>query len=136
MDTFVFARLVLERSSFAGDRIYAVLSRCRGGWACALAEDLARVEFNRAWMLGQAHTLTIRHQPATGTVVFGVMGGGLPAETRTLRQPVPDDTSAISGFGLQVDTVPANCPESAEAPAQRLEVSMDARFDNVRVAGP
>jgi hypothetical protein len=136
VDAAVFARLVLERSSFGGDRIYAVLSRCRQDWGCAVAEDLDRVDFNRTWLLRRASTLTIRHQPATGRVTFVVAGGGGRSESHVLRAPLADDTAVITGFGLRVDTGPANCPSSAGAPAERVEVTIDARFDDVQVAGP
>jgi hypothetical protein len=132
----ILARLVLERSSFGGDRIYGVLRRCPGDGQCAVVEDFDRVAFNRAWTLRDAHTLTIRHDAANGRVVFVVAGGGAETESRVLRPPAPDSTVVITGFGLRVETVPANCPVSAEAPAERVQVTMDARFDDVRVAAP
>src|SRR5688572_17167773 len=82
--TDVFATLSLDRSSFGGDQIYAVVSRCRD-WTCNVAEDIDWIVFSRAWTLGRAHTLTIRHEPENSRVVFTVAGGGVAAETRVLR---------------------------------------------------
>jgi hypothetical protein len=132
----VFATLSLDRSSFGGDRIYAVVSRCRD-WNCAVAEDIDWVIFSRAWTLGAAHTLTIRHQPENNRVVFTVAGGAVAAESRTLNSVPPSEfTEIASWFGLRVETTPANCPADGSTPAERIGVTMDARFDNVRVGAP
>jgi hypothetical protein len=128
-DRDVFATLSLDRSSLGGDRIYAVVSRCRD-YTCDVAEDIDWVIFDRSWALGAAHTLTIRNDPDNNRVVFTVAGGGVPAESRALRsQPVSERTIAGNRFGLLVETTPSNCPE-------RIGVTMDARFDDVRVAAP
>jgi hypothetical protein len=133
----VFATLSLERSSFGGDRIIAVLRRCTSD-ECSVIEELGSVVFNRTWSLGRTHTLTVRQHPANGSVGFTVAGGGGAAETRVLRfAPVAEGTYVWSEFGMRVETTPANCPASGDAPAERVEVTMDARFDDVRiVAGP
>ena len=136
----VFATLSLQRSSFGGDRIVAVLSRCRAvpasppGDGCRVAEDLDWVVFNRSWMARRAHSLMITHQPATDRVVFSVSGGGVPAESRTLRYSSPSDGTLVGqGFALMVENSPSNCPAAGGSPSERVEVTMDARFDNVRV---
>lgn len=135
-DGSIFATLSLDRSSFGGDRIYAVVSRCRD-LQCTVAEDIDWVIFDRGWTLGSAHTLTIRHRPQHNRVVFRVAGGGVPAETQVLRSmPPTEGTEIVSGFGLRVETTPANCPATDDAPAERIGVTMDARFDNVRVGAP
>jgi hypothetical protein len=132
----VFATLSLDRRSFAGDRIYAVLSRCRDS-QCLVAEDIDWVIFSRTWTVGGAHTLTIRHQPVNNRVVFTVAGGGVAAERRVLRSGPPSEgTELASGFGLRVETTPANCPAVGDAPTERNSVTIDARFDNVRVGAP
>lgn len=136
----VFATLSLQRSSFGGDRIVAVLSRCRDvpasppGGGCLVAEDVDWIVFNRSWTLRSAHSLMITHQPATDRVVFSVSGGGVPAESRTLRYPTPSDGTLVGeGFALRVENSPSNCPAAGGSPSERVEVTMDARFDNVRV---
>jgi hypothetical protein len=133
----VFATLSLERSSFGGDRIIAVLRRCSSD-DCPVIEELGSVVFNRTWSLGRAHTLTVRQHPTNGSVGFTVAGGGGATETRVLRfAPVPEGTYVWSEFDMRVETTPANCPASGDAPAQRVEVTMDSRFDDVRVVeGP
>jgi hypothetical protein len=129
----IFATLSLDRSSFGGDRIYAVLSRCRD-YLCNVADDIDWIIFNRGWTLGSAHTLTIRHQPENTRLLFTVAGGGVASETRVLRsQPLSDRTFVAYGFGLRVETTPANCPAARNAPAERIGVTMDARFDDVRI---
>jgi hypothetical protein len=134
--TDVFATLSLDRSSFRGDQIYAVVSRCRD-WTCNVAEDLDWVVFNRGWTLGRAHTLTIRHEPETSRVVFTVAGGGVAAETRVLRSlRSTENTYVGSSFGLRVETTPAHCPAAGAIRAERIGVTMDARFDDVRVGAP
>jgi hypothetical protein len=135
-DPVAFATLSLDRSSFGGDQIYAVVSRCRD-WTCHVATDVDWIIFDRGWTLGRAHTLTIRHEPENSRVVFTVSGGGVAAETRVLRSPPLTDTSYVSSrFGLRVETTPANCPASNGAPGERIGVTMDARFDDVRVGAP
>ena len=134
-DTLLFATLSLQRSSFGGDRIVAVLSRCRDD-GCSVAEDLDWVVFNRPWIVRSAHTLTLTHQPANDRVVFSVSGGGLPAESHTLRYSPPPLERWLNGiFSLRVENSPSNCPADGAAPGERVRVTMDARFDNVRVAG-
>lgn len=128
----VFATLSLQRSSFGGDRIVAVLSRCRDQ-GCLVAEDLDWVVFTRSWTLRGAHTLTITHQAANARVLFSVAGGGVAAESRTLRySPLPEDVPGRD-FALRVENSPSNCPAGGGAPSERVGVTMDARFDNVRV---
>jgi hypothetical protein len=132
----LFATLSLERSSFGGDRIVAVLSRCRDS-GCRIAEDLDWVVFDRTWAVGSVHTLTITHQPANERVVFSVGGGGVAAESRTLGYPAPPEDSTPSGlFALQVENSPSNCPADGGSPAERVVVTIDARFDNVRTSEP
>jgi hypothetical protein len=144
----VFATLSLERSSFGGDRIHAVLSRCRDdavNWwdrafvGCAVIQRLRSVSFNRTWTMGSAHTLTIQYQPDSdepdnSRLLFTVAGGGVASETRVMTR-VPPDGQGGRHFDLQVETIPAHCPASGDAPAERVGVTMDARFDNIRVGG-
>lgn len=133
-DTLLFATLSLQRSSFGGDRIVAVLSRCRDD-NCSVAEDLDWVVFNRPWTVRSAHTLTLTHQPANDRVVFSVSGGGLSGESRTLRYSPPPSEFWLSGrFSLRVENSPSNCPADGAAPSERVDVTMDARFDNVRTS--
>ena len=132
-ETLLFATLSLQRSSFGGDRIIAVLSRCRDD-SCSVAEDLDWVVFNRPWTLRSVHTLTVTHQPANDRVVFAVSGGGLASETRTLRYSPPPSEYWLHGlFSLRVENSPSNCPAAGTAPSERVAVTMDARFDNVRI---
>jgi hypothetical protein len=137
----VFATLSLERSSFGGDRITGVLSRCRNR-DCDVIEELRSVVFTRTWTPGSAHTLTIRYQPdndepANSRLLFTVGGGGVATEQRVMRNaPSGGDNSLGRLFDLRVETMPANCPASGSAPAERVGVTMDARFDNVRVGAP
>jgi hypothetical protein len=134
VDRVIFATLSLERSSFGGDRIVAVLSRCGQSTDCVVAEDLDWVVFNRSWTAGTAHTLTITHQPANDRVVFAVGGGGVPAETRTLRYGAATDaTLVVQGVALRVESSPANCPADGGGPGDHVDVAIDARFDNVRL---
>jgi hypothetical protein len=128
----MFVTLSLERSSFSGDRIVAVLSRCLDSSRCLAAEDLDWVVFTRSWTLGSAHTLTITHQPANDRVVFSVGGGGVAAESRSLSYP-PTSEVVTRPVALRVENSPANCPAEDNAPSERVEVTMDARFDNVRL---
>src|SRR5688572_4390264 len=130
----LFATLSLQRSSFGGDRIVAVLSRCQDE-ECRVAQDLDWVVFNRAWTLRSAHTLTVSHQPANDRVVFSVGGGGVAAESRTLRYSPPPEEGSVGGlFSLRLENSPSNCPADIGSPAERVAVSIDARFDNVRIA--
>jgi hypothetical protein len=132
----MFVTLSLERSSFGGDRIVAVLSRCLDSSDCGAAEDLDSVVFTRSWTLGSAHTLTVAHQPANDRVVFSVGGGGVATESRSLRYPPTSDVAFFSrNAALRVVNSPANCPADGNAPSERVEVTMDARFDNVRLNG-
>jgi hypothetical protein len=133
--TLLFATLSLQRSSFGGDRIVAVLSRCQDE-GCRVAQDLDWVVFNRAWTLRSAHTLTVTHQPATDRVVFSVSGGGVAAESRTLRYSPPPEEFRVGGrlFSLLAENSPSNCPADGGSPAERVAVSIDARFDNVRIS--
>ena len=134
----VLATVSLERSSFGGDRIYGVLSR-RSPTRPGVIEELRSVVFNRPWTLGRAHTLTIRYQPdddepANSQVIFTVAGGGMAAERRIMRRvPAASDFEASPDFDLRVETTPANCPAAGAAPAERIGVTMDARFDNIRI---
>jgi hypothetical protein len=133
--TLLFATLSLQRSSFGGDSIVAVLSRCRDT-DCRVAEDVDWVVFDRAWTLRSAHTLTVTHQPDNDRVVFAVGGGGVAAESRTLRYTPPPEEYWLGGvFSLRVQNSPSNCPADGGSPAERVAVSIDARFDNVRTAG-
>ena len=131
--TGMFATLSLQRSSFGDDAIVAVLSRCLDS-ACQVAEDLDWVTFSRSWTRRSAHTLTITHRRANARVVFSVAGGGVAAESRTLRYspPLPEE-SAGHEFAVGVENSPANCPATGAAASERVGVSIDARFDNVRV---
>ena len=137
----VFATLSLERSSFGGDRIFGVLSRCRN-WVCDVIDELRSVVFTRTWTPGSAHTLTIRYQPdndepANSRLLFTVAGGGGATEQRVMQNaPSGGDNSLGGRFDLRVETTPANCPASGDAPAERVGVTMDARFDNIRVGAP
>jgi hypothetical protein len=132
--TLLFATLSLQRSGFGGDRIVAVLSRCRAP-DCTVAEDLDAVVFDRSWTLRTAHTLTITHQPAIDRVVFSVSGGGVAAESRTLRYSPPTEERYLSGmFFLRVENSPSNCPADGASPSERVAVTIDARFDNVRTS--
>ena len=128
----MFVTLSLERSSFGGNRIIAVLSRCLDAADCFAVEDLDWVVFTRSWTLGSAHTLTVTHQPANDRVVFAVAGGGVPAESRALRYPAPTELP-VQQAALRVETSPANCPADGGSPSERVEAMMDARFDNVRL---
>jgi hypothetical protein len=133
-ETLLFATLSLQRSSFSGDRIVAVLSRCRDE-GCGVAEDIDWVVFDRAWTLRSAHTLTVTHQPANDRVVFAVSGGGVAAESRTLRYSPPPGEYWLGGtFSLVTENSPSNCPPEGGSPAERVAVSIDARFDNVRIS--
>jgi hypothetical protein len=144
----VFATLSLERSTFGGDRIHAAITRCRDSAgpfthdvACSVIEETRSVTFTRAWTLGASHTLTIRYEPDSdepdnSRLVFTVSGGGVATESRVMRRVPADVDGGLGGdFDLRVEAVPAQCPASGDAPAERLAVSMDARFDNVRVRG-
>jgi hypothetical protein len=146
-----FATLSLERSSFGGDRIHAVVSRCRGSaggfWMssfafCPVVQQLGEVVFTRTWTMGSAHTLRIEYmpdsdEPDNSRVLFTVAGGGLGSETRILSRVPADSNPGDLGrhFDLRVETLPANCPATGEAPAERVPVMMDVRFDAVRVGG-
>jgi hypothetical protein len=127
----VFATLSLQRSSFGADQIVAVLSRCTAA-DCAVAEDIDWVVFSRSWVPGSAHTLTISHRPADARVQFSVGGGGA-AESRTLRYSPPPESVRGTAVGLRVENSPSNCPAGGGAPSERVRVTMDARFDNVRL---
>jgi hypothetical protein len=132
--TLLFATLSLQRSSFGGDRIVAVLSRCRDS-DCRVAEDVDWVVFDRAWTLRSAHTLTVTHQPDNDRVVFAVSGGGVAAESRALRYSPPPEEFWLGGtFSLVAENSPSNCPAAGASLAQRVAVSIDARFDNVRIS--
>jgi hypothetical protein len=128
----MFVTLSLERSSFGGNRIIAVLSRCLDAADCFAVEDLDWVVFTRSWTLGSAHTLTVTHQPANERVVFAVSGGGIPTESRPLSYPAPT-ALPVQQVALRVETSPANCPADDGSPSERVEAMMDARFDNVRL---
>ena len=129
----VFASLSLQRKSFEPDRIVAVVSRCRDV-GCTVADDLGSVVFNRAWRLGATHMLTITHQAGNNRVSFQVTGGGVAAETRWVSYPRPASRSESARHSeLRLENTPANCPADGGSPAERVEVTMDARFDNVRV---
>ncbi len=131
--TSMFATLSLQRSSSGNDAIVAVLSRCIDS-ACAVAEDLDWVTFSRSWTLRSVHTLTITHRRANARVVFSVAGGGVAAESRTLRySPPPPEEGAGQEFAVQVENSPANCPATGAAASERVGVSIDVRFDNVRI---
>ena len=130
----VFASLSLERHTFAGDRVVAVVSRCRGA-SCRTAEDLAFVVFGRAWTPGVAHVLTITHQPDRNRFVFTVSGGGQTAETRALAYPAVTSPQApeLPIRDLRVENAPAFCQPSTGG-ITRAGITMDARFDTVRIA--
>ncbi len=134
-DGGLFATLSLERSSFGGDQVRGTVWRCSG---CTVAWEVDSVLFNRSWTLGNPHTLTIQYDRAAGRIAFTVAGGTMTEETRSLGglAGTSDDFYPNTGFGLGVETVPANCPASGDAPAERLGVSMDARFEAVRWRAP
>ncbi len=129
----MFVTLSLERSSFGGDRIVAALSRCLDSSDCLAAEDLDSVVFTRSWTPGSVHTLTVTHQPANDRVVFVVGGGGVAAESRSLSYPPTSDVGFFQNVALRVENSPASCPADGSTPSERVEVTMDARFDNVRL---
>jgi len=129
----LFATLSLQRRSFDTDRIVAVVSKCRDQ-GCTIADDLGSVVFTRRWTLGLAQTLTITHQAGSNRVAFSVIGGGLTAETRYVSYPPPPSRAeSARHYELRLETTPANCPAAGGTPSQRVEVTLDARFDNVRV---
>jgi hypothetical protein len=133
----VFATLSLERSSFGGDQVVGVVWVCRR-WSCESVSALDSVLFDRSWTLGTAHTLTIQYDRANNSIAFTVAGGATASETRTLSglPVIEEDYYPNTGFGLRVETIPANCAASGDAPAGRVRVSMDARFDAVRWSAP
>jgi hypothetical protein len=128
----IFATLSLQRTSFDTDRIVAVLSRCLDA-SCNTAADLDWVVFTRSWTPGIAHTLGLIHQAANNRVLFSVSGGGVAVETRALSYTPPAERWLGRRFELRVETAPATCPAVTGAPAERVDVTMDARFDTVRV---
>jgi hypothetical protein len=128
----IFATFSLQRTSFDTDRIVAVLSRCLDG-SCNTAADVDWVVFTRSWTTGIAHTLALIHQTANNRVLFSVAGGGVAAETRALSYTPPADRAIGRRFELRVENAPATCPAAAGAPAERVDVTMDARFDTVQV---
>ena len=99
-----------------------------------VADDLGSVVFDRAWRLGRAHLLTITHQPGGNRVLFSVSGGGITAENRYVGYPAPASRrEGNRDYALRVENTPANCPAQGSLPAQRVEATMQARFDNVRI---
>jgi hypothetical protein len=107
----------------------AVVSHCRNS-ACTIADDLGSVIFSRSWRVGALHSLTITHQAANSRVSFQVAGGGVASETRYVSYPEPaSGPPRARHYELRVENTPANCP----APSERVAVTMDARFDSVRI---
>jgi hypothetical protein len=129
----IFATLALQRTSFDSDRIVAVLSQCLD-YYCTTAADLDWVVFTRSWIIGVAHTLALVHQTTSNRVLFSVTGGGVAAETRALSYTPPAEQWWVGRrFELRVENQPATCPATSTAPAERVDVTMDARFDSVRI---
>lgn len=130
----VFASLSLERETSAGNRIVAVVSRCRNS-RCTVVDDLGFVVFTRSWSVGATHVLTIRHDRERNRFVFTVAGDGVPAETRAIAHPVPAsfEPPVLGIRDLRVENSPAACA-STDGDVPRPEVTMDALFDNVAFA--
>lgn len=127
----IFASLSLERHSALGDRIVAVVSRCRSV-LCTIVDDLGWITFTRPWAPGAVHVLTIAHRADQHEFGFTVSGGGMPAETRAVTYPAPADPQApwSAARELRVENSPGVCA-SDDGAVPRPAVRMDARFDDV-----
>jgi hypothetical protein len=132
----VFASVSLERrveETSAGPVVRNVVEarvgrcntpECRMTWQAIL--------FTRAWTVGAAHVLTIDWQPASDRFVFTVSGGGVAAESRTIAYTAADSAPPRGyAYDLRVESQPGFCTEGESTIWQT--VSIDARFDNVRL---
>jgi hypothetical protein len=133
-DADVVASLALQRTTFGGDRVIGVVSRCRD-FSCTTAEDIDFVVFDRGWTPGVPHVLTITDQADRNRFLFTVGGGGTPAQSRAVVYPAvgSHEPPNLPFRDLRVENAPAFCPASGGA-VTRARVTMDARFDTVKVA--
>ncbi|MBI1733617.1 MAG: hypothetical protein HYR51_00440 [Candidatus Rokubacteria bacterium] len=155
------ASLSLERRGASGDRVIAVVSRCRDR-LCSIADDVDWVVFARSWAIGVNHVLTIRHEPDARRFVFTVYlprefarswATGvphrlaitwLPAESR-VRFAVSGGDGAGETRGIPYTSVPVRAVGyvyelrvqsfggSCWSTYRPFRMTTDARFDNVRI---
>jgi hypothetical protein len=89
--------------------------------------------FTRTWTVGAAHVLTITWRPGADEFVFTLAGGVSAAESLAVPYSRPDAAPPRGyAYDLRVEAQPTRCDyRSGDDFPQR--VSIDARFDNVRL---
>ena len=139
-DVFALARLSRQvQSTVDGEEgvlsevVEAQTGRCNNA-DCSRVRWGPTIAFERTWATGASHVLTIVWQRASDAFVVTVAGGGT-TESCTVPYAMADATPPRGyAYDLRVETRPRRCyTQMGASNLVPQEVSIDARFDNVRL---